>query len=66
MDRFWTLFEESTIIQSLVTLIVVSSVMYMYIDHRQPPEGMMALMWAIIGFWFGSKSEYVVRRGKGK
>lgn len=66
MNYFFQLFEESVIIQGLVTLVVVSSVCYLYISGQGVPEGMLTLLYAIIGFWFGSKSEYVIRRSRKK
>lgn len=49
------MFEDSIIIQSVVTLITVGAMVYMGVQGKEIPESLRAISFTIIGFWFGSK-----------
>jgi len=59
---FAELLRESVLIQAVVTLIMVSGMVYMYAIGRDIPTEYLSLQTLIIGFWFGSKSEARIRK----
>ena len=48
-------FTSSLVIQGLVTLLLISSVVYLYIAQREVPDGLLTLTGTVMGFWFRSK-----------
>lgn len=50
------LFLESTIIQGLVTLILVCAVVYLNVTGGQVSDELVQALFTVIGFWFGSKT----------
>lgn len=65
MSKFWELFEQSVIIQALLALIMVSVVCYLYVTHQEVPEALVNFVALILGFYFGSKTQSAVRKGRG-
>jgi len=55
MKKFWELFEQSTITQSILTLGVTVVYGYMVINGLQTPPLLDAAFGLILGFFFGSK-----------
>lgn len=53
--RFINLFNESTIIQGVVTLVFTGVISYLYVVRGDVPESLINLLAIILGFWFGSK-----------
>jgi len=64
MNMFWELLKESVIIQSLVTLILVVVVSYMYVTGIPVPDTLVNLLMVIVGYWFGSKTQQVISRAR--
>ncbi len=62
MSKFWDLFEQSIIIQGIITLVVIGVIAYLYIVGRNVPQELWSLFGLIIGYYFGSKSQMEVRR----
>lgn len=68
MTKFWELFERSVILQSIITLVLVGAVVYLFLAGREVPTELAQFTSLVIGFWFGSKIEnrkitgYVTRR----
>jgi len=58
---FWELFRESIIVQSLVTLGMVTTICVMYLMERPVPQELWAAAMLILGFWFGSKTAFTKR-----
>jgi hypothetical protein len=56
MQTFWQLLRESVLVQSLVTLLVISAVVYLYICGREVPPDLIKISLLILGYWFGTKS----------
>jgi hypothetical protein len=52
---------ESTIIQGIVTVIVVGAVVYMLVVGAAVPTELWSLLTLVVGFWFGSKVTQAVR-----
>jgi hypothetical protein len=63
MKEFWRLLEESVIIQSVVTLVIIGVIGYMVMTGQSMPKEFWAIAGSVIGFWFGSKSQMAERRG---
>lgn len=56
MSSFWELLRESVLVQSLVTLMLIGAVVYMYTSGREVPADLVNISLLVLGFWFGSKS----------
>ena len=48
-------FASSLVIQGLVTMLLISDVVYLYTTGRDVPDGLLTLTGAVMGFWFRSK-----------
>ena len=59
MSKFWDLFRESIILQSLITLVLIAALVYLYIRDGVVPEQLLQMTWVIVGFWFGTKVQSV-------
>lgn len=55
MDRFWNLFEKSIIVQSIITLMLMGSVTFMYVTRSDVPDNLVNMTLLVLGFWFGTK-----------
>jgi len=60
MQTFWELLRTSTIIQAIVTLILVSTICYLYINERPVPDTLFQLAGIVVGFWLGQKSQQII------
>lgn len=60
MDRFWKLFEESVIVQALITLALVTVVCYLFATGRPIPELLSSALMLVLGFYFGSKTQQTI------
>lgn len=56
MDKFWDLFQQSVIVQSAVTLVLVVTLCYMFAIGAAIPDLLAQVTLLVIGFWFGSKA----------
>ena len=57
MNTLVDLFRQSVIIQAIITLIVISTIAFMYISGREVPDGLVNLAFIIVGYYFGSKTQ---------
>lgn len=62
MPTFYLLMKQSVIVQAIITLIIVSTIAYLYIIGRPVPNDLINLVVLILGFYFGSKSQQRVDR----
>lgn len=53
--------DAQTVVQSIVTIMVVSAVTYLAVTGREITEALLAIASAIIGYWFGSSSVKAVQ-----
>ena len=60
MKKFWQLLQESTLIQALMSLMLLATILYLYIVGREVPQELTQFMVLILGFYFGSKSQQVI------
>ena len=58
MATFWRLFEESVILQGLLTIGFGGVSLYLWATGKLVPDGLTQGLWAILGFWFGTKSAH--------
>jgi hypothetical protein len=63
MQTFWQLLRESVLVQSLVTLMLIGAVVYMYVCGREVPADLVNIALLVLGFWFGTKSVVPVTTG---
>ena len=57
MSTLVELLRESVLIQAMITLIVVTGVVYLYTSGKPVPQELWSLVSLIVGFYFGSKVE---------
>lgn len=62
MTKFWELFAESVILQAILALMFGGTVCYMYIASMEVPDTLLTLLGAIIGFYFGGKTQVAVAK----
>ncbi len=62
MNTFYLLMKQSVIVQALITLIIVSTISYLYIAGRPVPNDLINIVVLILGFYFGSKTQQRVER----
>jgi hypothetical protein len=55
---------ESTIVQALVTLVLVGVICYLAVTGQAIPDLLVNITTLIIGFWFGTKGVQAARVGK--
>jgi hypothetical protein len=60
MEKFWELFQESVIVQSLVTLTLVITICAMFLMSKPIPELLGSITLLVLGFWFGAKSQHSI------
>jgi len=65
MSTFWRLFEESVIVQSLITLALVLAVIYLVATGQAVPDILSSALMLVLGFYFGSKSEQQIHTALG-
>ena len=61
VSRFWDALERSIIVQSTVTLMLVSAVVYMSIAGKPIDELLRSLTLIVVSFWMGTKVEHRAR-----
>lgn len=52
---FWEAFKNSTILQAVITLLVLSAVVYLAVTNQPVPQLLESTAGLIIGFYFGAK-----------
>ena len=62
MDKFWDLLQQSVIVQSVVTLVLVTTLCIMFATGRPVPDLLAQITLLVIGFWFGSKVQLALSR----
>ncbi len=58
MQKFWELFAQSIIMQSLLTAAIIGVYLYMVVVGRDAPQLLVDLVGLVVGFFFGSKVGY--------
>ena len=53
--NFWELLKESTIMQAVLSLLVVGAAVYMVIANVTMPDWYQTIVGLVIGFFFGGK-----------
>lgn len=66
MATFWELVQQSVIVQSIITLVLIGTVAYLYVTGQEVPRDLMGLTVVVLGFWFGSKSQGAVNNHQAK
>ena len=66
MVKFWELFGQSVIVQSLVTAAFVGTFCYLSITGQEVTEELSRAMWVVLAFWMGSKTHQVAARKAGQ
>jgi len=64
MDEFWRLLEESVILQALITVVLIGTICYLYITGREVPQPLVDMALLILGYYFGSKTQQFISRGR--
>ena len=64
MTKFWDLLERSIIVQSLVTLILISVSGYMYATGQEVPDGLQTLTVTVVAYWMGTKAQHGIEASR--
>jgi len=64
MDRFWDLFQESVILQGLLTVSLWGAIITLTLQGREVPSILINAGTTVLGFWFGTKVQSAVNRGR--
>lgn len=62
MQKFWDLMAQSTIVQAVVTVMLVATCCYMWITAMAIPGELLGFTGAVLGFWFGTKAQQMAIR----
>lgn len=60
MKKFWELLQSSVITQSVITISVVGTYLYLIISQSVVPQGLENVVWVVVGFFFGSKYQQAI------
>lgn len=63
MKTFWKLLKESVIVQAAITLMLVSTVCYLWVAQITIPEGLAYSLMLVLGYYFGSKTQNILNKG---
>ena len=66
MDKFWQLLSESTIVQALVTLVLVVADCFLWATGKPVPPELLQLTTVVVGFWFGTKAQQAINVARTK
>jgi len=50
--------------QAIIALVLLSVISYLYIVGKEVPEALVQAFMLVLGFFFGSRSEYMLLKGK--
>ena len=64
MKKFWELLERSVIVQSALTLLLVSTCVYIWLCDRILPDQLSYMTTTVVGFWFGTKVQSEANRAQ--
>lgn len=56
------LFASSTIVQAVVTVILVATCSYLWANERPVPPELLTITGSVIGFWFGTKAQQLAQK----
>lgn len=62
MQGFYDLLKESVIMQGVLAVMFGATVSYMYATGQEVPDGLLTLLGAIIGFYFGGKGVVLAQK----
>jgi len=63
-QAFIDLIKSSTLVQGSIALCVTVTICYMYATGLQVPNELIAILTLILGFYFGTKSQAYITKGK--
>lgn len=61
MKTFWELFKQSVIVQSMLTMLFGSAIVYLVVTQKPIPPELWGAFGVILGYWFGVKNNLAVR-----
>lgn len=65
MNELVKLLRESVLLQAIITLLAVSTMLYLYIVGRDVPPELLNIVLLIVGYYFGSKTQNALNRMRG-
>jgi hypothetical protein len=54
-DKIYSAWMESTVIQGVIALVCTGTICYLYITNQAVQKELVAIVFAILGYYFGSK-----------
>lgn len=64
MKTFWDLLKQSVLVQALIALGTLSVILYLYATNQEVPETLVNIFLLILGYYFGSKMQQAIAKGK--
>lgn len=64
--RFFDLLERSIILQSVITTAFVGGALYLWIAGKPVPDALTQGLWAVLGYWFGTKAQHAIDANRAK
>lgn len=58
-DKFIDLLKSSALVQGTIALCVVIGMVYLYVTGKPVPDTMVGIAMAILGYYFGTKSQQI-------
>ena len=55
MDRFLDLLEESVLMTGIISLLCVSTMLYLVVQGKPVPDVLVNVVMVVVGFFFGGK-----------
>ena len=62
LQKLVDLLRESSLVQALITLVIIATMCYMYINGMDIPETLTSVMLLIVGYYFGTKQQQAVNK----
>ena len=62
LEKFLEYLRESVIVQAVITVAVIVTVCYLYATSQTVPSELLSILYVVIGFYFGSKVQYLTTR----
>lgn len=56
------LFAQSTIVQAIVTVMLIATCCYLWASQFPVPGELLGFTGAVLGFWFGTKAQQLIQK----
>ena len=63
-ERLIELWKDSSIVQGLITLMIVGTMCYSFLSAGSVPAELSSIVSLILGYYFGTKQQQMIAKGK--